>query len=235
MQSQLVCSGCRSVLLYPRGAANVCCAICNTITAPTVPPPGKGTKSQQIYYSNNRLKVELGDSVTFCKSMMGLQCGMGGPHGMIQGMDMSQLTCGGCRTLLMYARGATSVRCSCCHTINLARPPAPAPAPNPVAHVNCGRCHITLMYPYGAPSVKCAVCQYVTSTGMSAPTPNSNGQVNRPNWSSTTPTPMPSTSAAMRTHSQTVVVENPMSVDESGKLVCKSSPLIRQLYHLFYI
>ncbi|XP_026395616.1 protein LOL2-like [Papaver somniferum] len=174
MQSQLVCSGCRSVLLYPRGAANVCCAICNTITAPTVPPPG---------------------------------------------MDMSQLTCGGCRTLLMYARGATSVRCSCCHTINLARPPAPAPAPNPVAHVNCGRCHITLMYPYGAPSVKCAVCQYVTSTGMSAPTPNSNGQVNRPNWSSTTPTPMPSTSAAMRTHSQTVVVENPMSVDESGKLV----------------
>lgn len=36
------------------------------------------------------------------------------------GMDMSQLYCGGCRTLLMYTRGATSVRCSCCHTVNLA-------------------------------------------------------------------------------------------------------------------
>lgn len=36
------------------------------------------------------------------------------------GTDMAQLICGGCRTLLMYARGATSVRCSCCHTVNLA-------------------------------------------------------------------------------------------------------------------
>jgi len=35
------------------------------------------------------------------------------------GMEMSQLYCGGCRTLLMYTRGATSVRCSCCHTVNL--------------------------------------------------------------------------------------------------------------------
>lgn len=38
----------------------------------------------------------------------------------ISGMDMAQLICGGCRTLLMYSRGATSVRCSCCHTVNLA-------------------------------------------------------------------------------------------------------------------
>jgi len=38
MQSQLVCNGCRNVLLYPRGATNVCCAICITITP--VPPPG---------------------------------------------------------------------------------------------------------------------------------------------------------------------------------------------------
>lgn len=36
------------------------------------------------------------------------------------GMEMAQLVCGGCRTLLMYTRGATSVRCSCCHTLNLA-------------------------------------------------------------------------------------------------------------------
>ena len=36
------------------------------------------------------------------------------------GMEMPQLICGGCRTLLMYTCGATSVRCSCCHTVNLA-------------------------------------------------------------------------------------------------------------------
>lgn len=29
-----MCSGCRSVLLYPRGATNVCCALCNAITSP---------------------------------------------------------------------------------------------------------------------------------------------------------------------------------------------------------
>lgn len=42
MQSQIVCTGCRTVLLYPRGATNVCCAICNVITA--VPPAGKSFK-----------------------------------------------------------------------------------------------------------------------------------------------------------------------------------------------
>nr|GMD03202.1 protein lsd1 [Ipomoea batatas] len=38
MQSQVVCNGCRTILLYPRGASNVCCAVCNALTP--VPPPG---------------------------------------------------------------------------------------------------------------------------------------------------------------------------------------------------
>lgn len=38
-QSQLVCSGCRNLLMYPVGASSVCCAVCNAVTA--VPPPGK--------------------------------------------------------------------------------------------------------------------------------------------------------------------------------------------------
>lgn len=37
-QSQLVCSGCRNLLMYPAGATSVCCAVCNSVTA--VPPPG---------------------------------------------------------------------------------------------------------------------------------------------------------------------------------------------------
>jgi LSD1 subclass zinc finger protein len=36
------------------------------------------------------------------------------------GTEMAQLICGHCRTLLMYVRGATSVQCSCCTTVNLA-------------------------------------------------------------------------------------------------------------------
>ncbi|KAL6523358.1 hypothetical protein OROGR_016961 [Orobanche gracilis] len=110
----------------------------------------------------------------------------------------------------MYTRGATSVRCSCCHTVNL------APAPN-IAHINCGNCHTTLMYPYGAPSVKCAVCQYITNVNMGnvrVPMPM-HRPIGPPSSAST-----PSSSAALpNSQSQTVVVENPMSVDKSGKLV----------------
>ncbi|CAL9778335.1 unnamed protein product [Musa acuminata subsp. burmannicoides] len=166
MQSQLVCSGCRSILLYPRGATDVRCAICSTITAAASP-----------------------------------------------GMEMAQLVCGGCRTLLMYSRGATSVRCSCCNTINITGAAMPA---NQVAHVNCGQCHTRLMYPYGAPSVKCAICQYITNIGM----PNTRvpgPAAHRPNESAPV---LPSTSVhSSQPSNMTVVVENPMSVNESGKLV----------------
>nr|KJB68465.1 hypothetical protein B456_010G246900 [Gossypium raimondii] len=82
-----------------------------------------------------------------------------------------------------------------------------------ISHITCGHCRTTLMYPYGAPSVKCAVCQYVTNVGMGnvrVPLP-----VNRPNGKAATGS-MATPSASP---SQTVVVENPMSVDESGKLV----------------
>ncbi|CAN7013734.1 unnamed protein product [Brassica rapa subsp. trilocularis] len=176
MQDQLVCHGCRNTLLYPRGATNVRCALCNTINMvpphPHHPPP---------------------------------------PHG----MDMAHIVCGGCRTMLMYTRGASSVRCSCCQTVNLV--PATPPTNQP-AHVNCGNCRTTLMYPYGAPSVRCAVCQFVTNVNMG------NGRVpfptNQPNGTAS-PGSMPSTSTQSTppSQTQTVVVENPMSVNESGKLV----------------
>ncbi|KAL1205306.1 Protein LSD1 [Cardamine amara subsp. amara] len=169
MQDQLVCHGCRNLLMYPRGATNVCCALCNTINM--VPPPPTHPPPPQAH-----------------------------------------IVCGGCRTMLMYAHGATSVRCSCCQTVNL----VPATS-NQVAHINCGHCRTTLMYPYGASSVKCAICQFVTNVNMS------NGRMplptNRPNGSAC-PGAMPSTSTSTPpSQTQTVVVENPMSVDESGKLV----------------
>ncbi|CAN8231263.1 unnamed protein product [Cochlearia groenlandica] len=175
MQDQIVCHSCRIMLMYPRGATSVCCAICNTITPVTHPhahahPP----------------------------------------------MDMAHIVCGVCRTMLMYPRGASSVRCSCCQTLNLV--PAPAPS-NQFAQINCGHCQTSLMYPYGAPSVKCALCHFVTNVNMSngrvfCPTSRLNGTVS--------PQTMPSTSSSTTTppsQTQTVVVENPMSVDESGKLV----------------
>lgn len=103
--------------------------------------------------------------------------------------------CSGCRNMLLYPRGAPSVRCAVCQTItpgmemshlvcggcgtllmytrgatsvrcSCCQTINHARAANQVAQVNCGHCRTTLMYPYGAPSVKCAVCQYVTNVGM---------------------------------------------------------------------
>ncbi|KAL0699218.1 hypothetical protein Bca4012_055340 [Brassica carinata] len=130
------------------------------------------------------------------------------PHG----MDMAHIVCGGCRTMLMYTRGASSVRCSCCQTVNLV--PAPSPC-NQFAHINCGNCRTTLMYPYGASSVKCALCQFVTNVNMG------NGRVpNMPNGAASPGTISPtSTQLIPPSKTQTVVVENPISVNESGKLV----------------
>ncbi|PWZ56453.1 Protein LOL3 [Zea mays] len=126
------------------------------------------------------------------------------------GLEMAQLICGGCRTLLMYTRSADTVRCSCCNTVNLVRPV------NNIAHVNCGQCRTTLMYPYGAPSVKCAVCNYVTATGVNtvAPTPSARPTSDGSSYSG-------SSTSAPKSQSQnvTVVVENPMTVDDKGKLV----------------
>ncbi|XP_048491259.1 protein LSD1 isoform X3 [Beta vulgaris subsp. vulgaris] len=167
MQSQLVCNGCRTILLYPRGAPNVRCAVCNTVTPVQSP-----------------------------------------------GLEMDQIICGCCHTLLMYSRGAASVRCLCCHTVNLTSS-NPPPVSNQVATVRCGSCQMTLMYPYGAPSVKCAVCHYITNVGtangsVASPTHRQNGIAT---------SSASSTQSIPHSQSQTVVVENPMSFDGSGKLV----------------
>ncbi|KAL2622815.1 hypothetical protein R1flu_003020 [Riccia fluitans] len=60
------------------------------------------------------------------------------------------------------------------------------------AHINCGGCGVTLMYPAGAHAVKCAFCQYITCLA-------------------------PATQGTVQT--QTVIVENPMTIDETGQLV----------------
>jgi LSD1 subclass zinc finger protein len=44
MQSQIVCHGCRSLLLYPRGAPSVCCAVCHVVSTVPVPPPGSDSE-----------------------------------------------------------------------------------------------------------------------------------------------------------------------------------------------
>jgi hypothetical protein len=72
------------------------------------------------------------------------------------------------------------------------------------------------MYPYGAPSVKCAICNFITNVGVTTvrafppvlPAPSANSY-------NVTSTSAPTS----QSQNVTVVVENPMTVDEKGKLV----------------
>uniref|UniRef100_A0A0E0Q816 Zinc finger LSD1-type domain-containing protein n=1 Tax=Oryza rufipogon TaxID=4529 RepID=A0A0E0Q816_ORYRU len=52
-QSQLVCSGCCNLLMYPAGATSICCAVCGTVTA--VPAPEQKS-SCNVHENKERLK-----------------------------------------------------------------------------------------------------------------------------------------------------------------------------------
>lgn len=112
------------------------------------------------------------------------------------GPESAQLVCNGCRMLLSYPRGANSVQCSVCQAVTQV----------PVyGHVVCGGCSIMLMYPLGAQSVKCSVCNYVTSA-----TQNHSVQHGLQQEFGRQPPPKPS---------QTIVVENPPTLDDQGNEV----------------
>lgn len=71
MQSQIVCSGCRSILLYPRGASNVCCALCNAVTP--VPPPGMNCVSR-FWLFCNCVWLKIWNWFSFCKFRANWRC-----------------------------------------------------------------------------------------------------------------------------------------------------------------
>ena len=100
--------------MYPVGATSVCCAVCNAVTA--VPPPGIyaavfffltliSLLDAYLSYQQLSMRRLMSQANSVCAQT---------------GTEMAQLVCGGCHTLLMYIRGATSVQCSCCQTVNLA-------------------------------------------------------------------------------------------------------------------
>jgi len=79
---------------------------------------------------------------------------------------VSHLICGGCRTMLAYPTGATSVRCAVCTTVNQT-----GVAPQTMANIRCQGCNTHLMYSSGATSVRCALCDFVTQVGGAATIP----------------------------------------------------------------
>ncbi|CAO2176606.1 unnamed protein product, partial [Urochloa humidicola] len=111
------------------------------------------------------------------------------------GPEMSELVCGGCFTMLMYNRGASNIRCPHCSRVNSTRSAA-----NQIGHLSCGHCRTTLAYPPGASTVGCPTCRCVNPVRNN----NSGGSARA----------VPSDARP-----QTVLVENPKTLDEKGKLV----------------
>ncbi|KAF9685519.1 hypothetical protein SADUNF_Sadunf03G0063000 [Salix dunnii] len=119
-QSQLVCSGCRNLLLYPVGATSVCCAVCNAVTA--VPPPGTSTEMAQLVCGgcHTLLMYIRGATSVQCSCCHTVNLALEGKE--LENLllfnhstnQVAHVNCGSCRMLLMYQYGARSVKCAVC-------------------------------------------------------------------------------------------------------------------------
>ncbi|KAJ9549669.1 hypothetical protein OSB04_022212 [Centaurea solstitialis] len=107
-QSQLVCSGCRNLLLYPVGATSVCCAVCNAVTA--VPPPG--TEMAQLVCGGCHTLL------MYIRGATSVQCSCCHTINLaLEANQVAHVNCGNCRMLLMYQYGARSVKCAVCQFV----------------------------------------------------------------------------------------------------------------------
>lgn len=104
-QSQLVCSGCRNLLLYPLGATSVCCAVCNAVTP--VPPPGTETAQLVCGGCYTLLMYIRGATSVQCSCCHTVNLAL-------EANQIAHVNCGNCRMLLMYQYGARSVKCAVC-------------------------------------------------------------------------------------------------------------------------
>uniref|UniRef100_A0ACD5ZV93 Uncharacterized protein n=1 Tax=Avena sativa TaxID=4498 RepID=A0ACD5ZV93_AVESA len=116
-QSQVVCSGCRNLLMYPAGATSVCCAVCSTVT--TVPSPG--TEMAQLVCGGCHTLL------MYIRGATSVQCSC--CHTVNLSMEANQVAhvnCGNCRMLLMYQYGARSVKCAVCSFVTSVGTRSPA-------------------------------------------------------------------------------------------------------------
>ncbi|KAJ9691375.1 hypothetical protein PVL29_013530 [Vitis rotundifolia] len=130
MQSQLVCNGCRSILVYPRGATNVCCALCNSVTS--VPPPGLEMAQLICGGCRTLLMYTRGATSVRCSCCHTVNLAPAPSN------QVAHVNCGNCRTTLMYPYGAPSVKCAVCHYVTSVgmvnvRVPIPVHRPNATA------------------------------------------------------------------------------------------------------
>uniref|UniRef100_K4AFK9 Zinc finger LSD1-type domain-containing protein n=1 Tax=Setaria italica TaxID=4555 RepID=K4AFK9_SETIT len=108
MQNQIVCHACRTVLLYPRGAPSVCCALCQAVT--TVPPPG--LDMAQLICGGCRTLL------MYTRSADTVRCSCCNTVNLVRPVNnIAHVNCGRCQTTLMYPYGAHSVKCAICNHV----------------------------------------------------------------------------------------------------------------------
>lgn len=135
--AQLICGGCRTLLMHARGAASVRCSCCHTVNL----VPGMILMDcNYVYGAWSFYDVHL---KRFSITLL-----------MLERLHMFSMFIW---LLLNDGIAAPAAAASA----------APPPAHNNIAHVNCGNCHTMLMYPAGAPSVKCAICHFITNVNVS--------------------------------------------------------------------
>ncbi|KAG2581392.1 hypothetical protein PVAP13_6KG032000 [Panicum virgatum] len=113
MQDQLICSGCKRVLQYRRGATGVCCPSCSTFTAAN---PSGSEMSELVCGGCFTMLV-------YNRGAANIRC----PHcGRVNSTrsaanQIGHLSCGHCRTTLAYPPGASTVGCPTCRCVNPVR------------------------------------------------------------------------------------------------------------------
>ncbi|KAK1397036.1 hypothetical protein POM88_006899 [Heracleum sosnowskyi] len=107
-QSQLVCSGCVNLLLYPVEATSVCCAVCKAVTS--VPPPGTEMAQLVCGVCHTLLMYIRGATSVKCSCCHTVNLDT-------EANQVAHVNCGNCQFLLMYPYGARSVKCAVCHFV----------------------------------------------------------------------------------------------------------------------
>ncbi|CAN6213736.1 unnamed protein product [Urochloa humidicola] len=131
-----------------------------------------------------------------------------------------QLICSGSKRVLQYRRGAIGVCCPGCNTFTIAKPSGPE-----MSELVCGGCFTMLMYNRGASNIRCPHCSRVNSTRSA----NQIGHLSCGHCRTTLAYPPGASTVECPTcrcvnpvrdaRPQTVLVENPKTLDKKGKLV----------------
>ncbi|XP_051126127.1 protein LOL3-like isoform X2 [Andrographis paniculata] len=115
MQSQIFCSGCRTLLLRPSGPANICCVLCNVMTH--VPPALAEVEVTQSICGGCHMIIAHtpGETIVRCSCCQTLNF-VQAPSAPAPN-NVGHINCPSCHTMLIYPAGVPFVKCAVCSFI----------------------------------------------------------------------------------------------------------------------